>query len=344
MKFLIPLLVLCAAFFVVSDAAPVPPSGFKLEAASAQWDDWGSTFLSRMFTPAATRDGTAAAHDGTAASRDGIKTLLGTLLTKSTDNGETYVQSDSDKKLLGQTILKEIRKLFSSGNTDPDDEVSRSFFDGIDSILSVIEKRLDEGSAVSDNEIMRTMFDAMDNMLSAKGRSADPSDEITHSWINGFKTLFPFLIPNELNRGVIQSSDGKTKQALYMNFLSKIQSDISDDEAGRTAINIAKKILSVTRRNNPKPNNEFAKALLDAADAWFSVIGKVNENNRPTDKEITNEVLSHFNNIFSGWVKGVENRRIKSPDCAGDSEAKTQQWGAILGSLATGVLKNYLDG
>ncbi len=340
MKFLIPLLVLCAAFFVVSDAAPVSPAGFKLEAASAQWDDWGSTFLNRIFTPAATRDGTAAAA---AAARGGIKTLLGTLLTKSTDDGETYVQSDGDKKLL-QTILKEIRKFLSSGNTDPDDEVSQSFFDGIDSILSIIEKRLDEGPAVSDNEIIRTIFDAMDNMLSAVDRNTDPNDEMTHSWINGFKTLFPFMIPNELNRGVIQSSDGKTKQALLMNFLSKIQSDISDDEFGRTAIDVAKSILSVVHRNNPKPSNELAKALLDATDAWFSVIGKINENNRPSDKEITNEVLSHFNNIISGWVKGVENRRIKSPDRTGDSEAKTSQWGAILGSLATSVLNKHLDG
>jgi glutathione S-transferase len=105
MKSLIPLLVLCAVLFVASDAAPVLPSGFKLKAASAeeqQLDEWANTFLSRVFTPASTRDGTAAA-----AARDRIKTLFGALPTKSTDNGETYVQSDSGKKLL-QTFLKAI--------------------------------------------------------------------------------------------------------------------------------------------------------------------------------------------------------------------------------------------
>ncbi len=221
MKLFIPLLVLCAAFFVTSDAAPILPSSFKLEAASAeeqQLDEWANTFLSRIFTPASTRDDTAAA-------RDGIKTLLGALPTKSTDNGETYVQSDSDKKL-GQTILKEIRKFFSSRNTDPDDERSQSFFDGMDSILSVIEKRLDEGpAAVSDKEIMRTMFDALNNyILSAAGKNADPNDEITRTLINGYKTIFS-LIRNELNGGVIQSSDSEMKQA-FMNFLGEIQTSV----------------------------------------------------------------------------------------------------------------------
>ena len=67
MKFLIPLVVLCTALFIVSesDAAPVLPSHFKLtETASAmakeqQLDEWAKTFLStysKLFTSARDRD------------------------------------------------------------------------------------------------------------------------------------------------------------------------------------------------------------------------------------------------------------------------------------------------
>ena len=65
MKFLIPLVVLCTALFIVSesDAAPLPPSRFKLtETASAkeqQLNEWAKTFLStysKLFTSARDRD------------------------------------------------------------------------------------------------------------------------------------------------------------------------------------------------------------------------------------------------------------------------------------------------
>ena len=65
MKFLIPLVVLCTALFIISklDAAPVLPSRFKLtETASAkeqQLDEWAKTFLgicSKIFTSARNRD------------------------------------------------------------------------------------------------------------------------------------------------------------------------------------------------------------------------------------------------------------------------------------------------
>jgi hypothetical protein len=337
MKLLIPLLVLCAAFFVASDAAPILPSGFKLEAASAedqQLDEWANTFLSRVFTPAAARDGTAAARDGT-------KTLFGALPTKSTDNGETYVQSDSDKKLL-QTILKEIRKFFSSSNTDPDDERSQSFFDGMDSILSIIEKRLDEGpAAVSDKEIMRTMFDAMNNyILSAAGRNTDPNDEITHTLVNVYKTFFS-LIRNELNGGVIQSNDSEMKQA-FMNFLGEIQSDSGDNEIMHTAINIMKTIYSAIGRSID-PRDEWRKTVVNAIGEWLSFMSKSISNElQLTDKELLNEYVSHFSNIISAMVKRNENGKIQYPDHVGG--AKTQQWGSILGSLATSVLNEYLDG
>ena len=67
MKFLILLVVLCTALFIVSesDAAPVLPSHFKLtESARAmakeqQLDEWANTFLSicnKLFTSAGDRD------------------------------------------------------------------------------------------------------------------------------------------------------------------------------------------------------------------------------------------------------------------------------------------------
>ena len=261
-----------------------------------------------------------------------MQTLFGTLLSESIDDGGVYVQSDRNKQL-GKTIIKGLRKLFSSSTVDPNDEVSQSFFDGMESILSVIERMLDEGPVVSDNEIIRTIFEIFNNMMSAVGRNADPNDEMTLSVINGFKTLLPFIMPN--------GGKSETKQ-VFMNFLGEIQSNTDDDEFLQTAMNIAKKLISAARRNNPKSNNEFAKAIFNAVDALFSGILKAsgNKENQPTDKEITNTVLSHVNNIISAWIKVFENGKIQSPDSA--SEAKTPQWGTFLDSLGTSLLNKYL--
>jgi hypothetical protein len=223
---------------------------------------------------------------------------------------------------------------------DPDGEASLSFIDGFNSFLSIIEKSLDEGQPAADeNELNRILFDTLDKGISAMSRNADPNDELTHTMINGYKTFFTIFRNYMENGGTIQSSDGhgEMKQAI-MNFLSEIQSrtDGTEDEIVQTTITVMKGMFGTGCKKYTNPNNEVAKALCDCFDAMFSIMGKIfgNGENRPTDKEIINEFVSHFNSIISALVKRIENGKVQSIDRAG--EAKPPQWG-------TSVLNKYLD-
>ena len=251
------------------------------------------------------------------------------------EDGEAYIQSDTgSNEGLGRTILNTIRKLSSAARNrydpnDDDSEVPLSFFDGIDSILSVVRKRLDEGhESVSDKEIMQTVFDAVvDNMLLAADRNIDPNDEMTHTFINGFKTLLPFIrnIIMGSRVTITQSSNGDLKQA-FINTLGKTQADNGDDEFGRTAINVMNSIFSTLRRS-VNPNNEFFNALLD----FYSLIinNIFRDKSQITDEDMFIEFVSHVNNTISAFIKEVERSRKTQPSNPED-EAKIQ----LLGRLA----------
>ena len=373
MKSLITLVVLCNAFFVTLNAAPVPPSGYESERQQSDEMRDGSiqadsilrrTFVNvissllsaasktvdpndqlqqslfngfnRILSSIGKRLGDEFKGGEIQSDAEMMQTLFGTILTKSTDNGGAHVQSDSDNGALGQILLNAARELFSGirKKSNPTAEVPLTILDGVDSILSVIGKQLDEGQSVSDNEVRQTILDVIDNVLSTASRNADPNDEMTQTFINGFKTLFS-LVRNKIeNGGVIQSSDGEMKQT-FMNFLTEIQTDSDDD--GRTFINILKAIFSAFNRNT-NPNNEFAKDFFNGAEVLFSAIGKVISNGGSQPVGEDELILSHFNSILSAFMKWIENGKIQSTDRT--DEAKTQLWSA----LATGVLNKYLDG
>lgn len=363
-------MVLCAAYYVTLNAAPVLPSGYESEAVERQHlgemrdgsiqanSILGQTFINVVSSLLSAASKTADPNDesqqilfdgfntilssiGKRVGNEGeiqsdgemMKTLFGTLLrlTKSIDNGEVHVLSDSDKKALGRTLFNVAHVFFSAirKESDPKAEVPQTILDGIGSFLSVIGKRLDEGQqSVSDNDIRRAVLDAIDNVFSAMRRDADPSDEMVQTFVNGFKTLFSAVRNKIENGGVIQSSDGEIKQAI-MKFLGdsgEIQSLSDDDEFGRTIINVMKALVSAASRNT-NPNNEFAKAIFNGIDAFFPVIAKVigNGGSEPTDEDITNALVSPINSIIPAFMKWIESGKIQSTDRT--DEAKTQLWG-----------------
>jgi hypothetical protein len=365
----ITLVVLCTAFFVTVNAAPVLPSGYESEMLSDSsiqaGSELGQTFINFASSPlsAASKKADQLQNDELQQSLfNGILSSLGKWLgneggeiqsddetmqalfgTPSTKSNEVHVQSSSNKVLLNLISALRAVILYAMKESAPaTGEAPLTFLDGFDSILSAVEKHLDEGQqSVDDNEIRETFFDAVDNVLSALGRDAGPSDEMTQSFVNGFKTVLS-LVRNEFENGgeIIQSSDGEIKRAV-MNILGNNGEIQTDSDLERTVINVFNAIFSAFSRNID-PNNEFARALFNAADTLVSIFGKAmrsNGENQPTDEEIFNELASHFNSIISAWIKGVE---IQSTDLMG--EAKTQLWDAILGSLATSVLNNYLNG
>ena len=368
MRSLITLVVLCTVFFITINAAPVLPSGYELETLGNRDAQTGSeleqasvnvvssllsaaskiadqnddlqqspfngfnSVLSSLGKQLSNEEGEIQSDDENLM----MQALFGTPLVKS---DEVHVQLDNEQLLIN--LISAVRAIFSAlrNESDPNGEAPR-ILDGIDSILSAVEKRLNEGEqSVGDNEIRRIILDFMDTIISALRKTVEPYDEMASTFFNGFATLLSFIrYKIENGEGVLQSSDDEMKQAV-MNILGnngEIQT-ADDDELERTFINIMKVIFSAYRRNF---DNKFAQTVFDVADTVFSFIGKGNGRNiyQPTDEEFLNMFTSPFNT----WVKGVEKGKIKSPNGAG--EAKTPQWGGILGSLATGVLNKYLSG
>ena len=370
MTSLITVVVLCTAFLVAINAAPVLPSGYELETlrdrdAQAGGElEQASVNVVRSLLSAASKKadqnddlqqssfngfnsvlpsfGKRLSNEGGDIQSDDemMQALFGTTSMKS---DEVHVQLDNELLL---NLINAVRAILSSLRKESDTNGEPpQILEGFDSILSVVKKRLDKGQeSVGDNEIRRIILDAVDNMFSALGRNADPNDEVTQTFFNGFRTLLSLIryyeIENSNGEGVIQSSDDEMRQAV-VNILGnngEIQT-ANDDEFERTLLNIMKAIFSAGRRNS---NNELVQAVFDVADIMFSFAAKVNGENQPTYEEFLNKFISHFNNIIPALVKEVEKGKIKSPDGAG--EAKTPQWGGILGSLATGVLNKYLSG
>jgi hypothetical protein len=114
MKPLIMLVVLCTAFFVRLNAAPVLPSGYESD-----------TVL---------RDSSIQSDD------EMVLALFGTPSTKSS---EVHVQSGSSNEVL-LNLVSALRAVFSAIRKEsdpPKGEAPLTVLDGIDSVLSLVEKK-----------------------------------------------------------------------------------------------------------------------------------------------------------------------------------------------------------
>ena len=374
MKTVITLVVLITALFVTLEAAPVLPSGFEA-AEEQQSDEMAKTFLNilnKILGIAGNRigrDGSIQADDElgqtflnfvsnflSSVSKianpndevaqtllNGVNSILPLLETRLDEGGE--IQSDDDRELM-QTVANLLTTLFTDAT-----------------------KRIESGElpvhdqSAGENELGRKVFNAGRDLISAIIRKSDPNDEMKQTALNGWKTIISSIV-RQLDRedeGDIQSSSNvnSERKQTFLNLLTSVHSGIKkkmdiakieslDPDMLRTFFNIFKTMNSAARRAI-EPDNKIGQTFYNVIDKVLPLIAKqISDGGKIQSSD---EMVQKFtSNVLSTMTKKIESSDIQSADEVNlfgmdlSERATTQLWGAILGSLATGLLNKSLDG
>ena len=298
---------LCAALFVILDAAPVlPASSYDTEFESIgrqQSDEMTKIFLNVFSKPFLTAAGNGIDKVGSI-QWDGYSKVWQT------------IQFETDLLNSTSNFLSVLSKSIKSDPTY-NDEVGQTFIKGIDSILSAVRKQ-------HGNEIVQTIFKTINDLLSTASRKADPNDEMLQTAFNGFKTMVSFLGKEFVNGGKIQSSNCKMNQA-FINHLSsfpsgvgkqidngEVQSDSVKDFM-RVFLNVFKLVFSATRRNS-NPNDEALQTFFNASDTLISLMARFFDDydNERDESEVllTKDMFKFFSQALSALAKRYGNSEL----------------------------------
>ena len=326
MKSLILLLVLSTALFVSLDAAPVLPSSLEaeLETVAKQQSDNSEMFKTFL----------------------NIFTKILTSAGDKSNGGDGSIQADNQ---LGRTLLNVASGLLSSlgKKADPNDELQQSLFKGFGSVLSALGNRLGEGGEIQsdDDELKKAVMSLVGTFLSAMTKTID----------NGEIQSMDEVMPTMLN--------------LFSNFLSLARKNVaSNDDTAKSVLDGFSTLLSAFGRriSNGGGGSQIQSDDSRLPGAFLNLLGTVGSalQKKADPKDDTAQTfLSLFNTLLSGVKNKVgggdqEVRVDTLPTFTGNrfdqesvdenaatmEEAKTQLWGAILGSVASGLLSKYLEG
>ena len=328
MKSLILLVVLSTALFVALDAAPVLSSSLEaeLEAVAKQQSDNSEMFKTFL----------------------NIFTKILASAGDRSNGGDGSIQADNE---LGKTLLNVASGLLSSlgKKADPNDELQQSLFKGFGSVLSALGNRLGEGGEIQSDEdelkkafmnlagtflsamtktidngeiqswdeLMPTMLNLFSNALSLARKNADPNDDMANSFLDGFSSVV-----SAIGRKISNGGGG-----------SQIQSD--DSGLPGAFLNLLGTVGSALQKK-ADPNDDTAQIFLSLFNTLLSGV-KNKVGGGGGDQEVRVDTLP--------TLKFTGNRFDQSIlESATMEEAKTQLWGAILGSVASSLLSKYFEG
>ena len=338
MKFLIPIVVLCtAALFVTLDAAPTLTLPFGFEAAELeslgrqQSDDseMAKTFLN-VFSKVLTTVGDKIGRDGSIQADNELgKTFLNVvsgLLSAASKKADPNDQLQQSFFNGFNSILSSLgKRLNEGGEIQSDDEMAKTFMNVFGTLLSAMAKNIDSGEVQSFDEIASTFFNLMGNMLSLAKKNVDPNDDLTKTVLDGFGTLLSAFGSKFTNgRGSqIQSDDNNGLPGAFFNLLGTLSSAL---------------------QKKADPKDDMAQTFLSIFNTLVS--GAKNKfGGEGGEQEVRVDTLPTYKVQQSIMESVGENAAMAEGDDVDLSEeAKTQLWGAILGSLASGVLNRYLSG
>ena len=360
---LVTVVLFTAALFVTLEAAPtVLPSRFK--AAEEQQSNEVAKMFLNIFSKIRTTAGDRIGRDGSIQVDD----ELGRTFLNFVGNFLSSVSKIADPNdEVAQTILNGVNsilplletRLDDGGETQSDDD--REMLPTVANLLTILftdtTKKFENGElpvhdqSASENELGRKVFNAGRDLISAIIRKSDPNDEMKQTALNGWKTIISSIV-RQLDReeeGDIQSSDAEMKQT-FLNLLSSMRSGIRkmmdtvkiesiDPEMLRTVFNIFKTMNSAARRTT-EPDNKIGQTFYNMIDKVLPLIakqiggngGKIQANDKMIQK-FTSNVLSKMTK--KSEIQSAEEVQLLGMDLS--EEAMTQLWGAVLGSLATGL-------
>lgn len=152
--------------------------------------------------------------------------------------------------------------------------------------------------------------------------------------------VLPSHFEAELEAVARQQSDNSEMFKTFLNIFTKILTSAGDksnggdssiqgdNELGRTLLNVASGLLSTVGKK-ADPNDEFQQSLLNGVGSRVDTLPTY------TGNRFDQSILEAID----------ENAAMMEGDEVDLSEeAKTQLWGAILGSLASSLLNKYLGG
>ena len=324
MKSLTTLVVLCTALFVALDAIPVLPSGYEAEFEAVgrqQSDEMMKTFLnvfSKILTAASDRIG----RDGSIQADNALgRTLLNlansflSAASKKADPNDELQQSLFNGF---NSILSSIGKqLDDGGKIQSNDEMAQTFMNLFGTILSAMTKKIDNGEVQSADEIMPAFLNLFSNVLSLASKKADPNDKLAQTFLNGFSTLLS-AFGRKFNSGGSQIQSNNELPGAVLNLLGNLGS-------------------ALQKKANPKD---------DTAQTFFSLFNTLvsGAKNRIGGGQEAHVDTLPYTAKRSMLESMDENAAMVEADVDLSEEAKTQLWGAILRTLASGVLNKVLNG
>ena len=202
----------------------------------------------------------------------------------------------------------------TSKNINPDDNVARSFFDGISNILSGFGGKVTAGNGEiqSDDEVVPAFLNLFSNFLSVVSKRVDPNDKLAQAVVPSFKKFFSVFAKQFTGGDLeIQSSDEMTQTVanLISSALSGLTKKIengeiqSDDELQQAFLNLFGNVLSAAREK-VDPNNQLAGTFLDGANKIISLIGRNTGGGQiQSDSELPRALLNLFGNVGSALQK-----------------------------------------
>ena len=331
MKSLISLVMLCTALFVALDAAPVLPSGYEAEfeaVGSQQSDEMAKTFLN-VFTKILTTAGDKVGRDGSIQADNelgkmvlNIASGLLSSASKKADPNDEFQQTFFNGF---NSILSSIgKRLGEGGEIQSDDEMSKTIMNLVGTLLSAMTKKIDNGETQSADEIMPAFLNLFRNVLSLASENADPKDDVAKTFFNGFNALLSAFGRQFSNGGGgrIQSDNGLP--GVFLNLLSNFGSVL---------------------QKKASPKDEMAQTFFTLFNTMLSAANnKIGEGSQEVHVDtLPTYTAKRFDQSMS--MESVdENAAMVEGDMDLSEEAKTQLWGAILGSLASGALSRFLNG
>ena len=194
----------------------------------------------------------------------------------------------------------------------------------VGTLFSAMTKKIDDGEVQSADEIMPAFLNLFSNVLSLASKKADPKDDVAKTFFNGFNTILS-AFGRQFNSGGgsrIQSDNGFP--GAFLDILGTLGSALQKkaspkDEVGQTLLSLFNSLVSGAK-------NRIGGGAQE-----------VHVDTLPT------YTAKHFDQRMS--MESIdENAAMVEGNMDLSEEAKTQLWGAILGSLASGALSKFLDG
>ena len=314
MKVLATVALLCTAFFVSLDAAPVLNPSWLPRALA----NFGNTVKQES-----DRDEVA-------------KTLQNVFSSIEANRKVGNIQVNNE---IGSLVVDSISKILSAASkrTDPDDVVGNTFLNGASNILSLLGKRFEEGGEIqSDDEIQKAFMKTFGSLLSAAMKKindaeAQSANEIAPIFLNVAKTLFSGIRKN------VNPNDEFSQSVLdgFGNILTAVGRKFTESD-GRNGGGVQVHSSAETMRAS-----NFVDLLRTlrgtGIERWIDNNAVTVPAYLPTTESFDQTTTASANKKFATGEAG-------SVDLDLSKEAKTQLWGALLGGLASSVLNRYLDG